>query len=403
MHIVIIGGGASGFFCALNIASLPPSAEITILEKSNKLLSKVRVSGGGRCNVTHAMFDAHELVKKYPRGEKELLSPFHKFSPASTIEWFKQRGVHLKAEADGRMFPANDSSETIIDCFLAEAEKLGVKIKMNTGVEMIAKLDNKFHLSTSSGVIISDFVVVASGGNTDETLKDSLRKLGHSFTASVPSLFTFNVPKHPINSLMGVSVPHAGIKIIGTKFFEEGPLLITHWGFSGPAVLRLSAWGARVLAACHYNFKFSINWLQGVSANDLYLALSQHKQRHQQKNVLYFNIELPKRLWKHLVNEQGIDDNTLWQSISKEQLQKLAKRICDDVYEANGKTTFKDEFVTCGGVHLKEIDFKTMQSKNAEGLYFVGEIIDVDGITGGFNFQNAWTTAFIAANSIAIA
>ncbi len=402
MHIVIIGGGAAGFFCAVNAAALLPDATITILEKSSKWLSKVRVSGGGRCNVTNAIFDIGELVKKYPRGEKELRSPFHRFSPASTIDWFQQRGINLKKEDDGRMFPITDSSETIITCFLNEAEKYGVDILLNTAVDEMELMAGKFNLITNRGVLPADAVVVASGGNTGGKLEDSLIKLGHTFSASVPSLFTFNVPNHPINKLMGVSVPNARVKIVNTKLSELGPLLITHWGFSGPVVLRLSAWGARHLAQCHYCFQFSINWLNEASAEDIYLALSKHKQQHQQKNILFYNFDLPKRLWKYLINECGLEDQLVWQNISKAQLQKLAARICNDTYQANGKTTFKDEFVTCGGINLKEIDFKTMESKLVKGLFFAGEIIDVDGITGGFNFQNAWTTAWIAANSIAI-
>jgi predicted Rossmann fold flavoprotein len=401
MRTVIIGGGAAGFFCALNLADLKKDEEIIILEKSSKLLSKVKISGGGRCNVTHGLFDIKSLVKKYPRGEKELLGPFHQFSPASVIEWFRTRGVKLKTEADGRMFPETDSSETIIDCFMTEAEKLGVQIQMNCIVQDIVVSDNKFELVTSNGILICDHVVIATGGNTDELFKKTLTKFGHSFTTAVPSLFTFNVPNHPINSLMGVSVPNALVKLNESKLKEEGPLLITHWGFSGPAVLRLSAWGARHLAACNYRFKFTINWLNGNTTEEIYASLSNYKQGNQKKSILNFQLDLPKRLWRYMVMACEIDENALWQNVSKQQLQKLSRHITNDEYEAQGKTTYKEEFVTCGGVNLKEIDFKTMESKMIPGLYFAGEIIDVDGITGGFNFQNAWTTGWIAANSIA--
>lgn len=400
MQIVIIGGGASGFFCAINIAQRHPNVDVTILEKSSKLLSKVRISGGGRCNVTNNLPDPKELTKRYPRGGKEMLGPFHQFSITSTIEWFKDKGVALKAEADGRMFPVTDSSETIIECFTSAAESLGIDIQMNINVTGISPNIEGFQLSTNKGSIAANYVVVATGGNTDKEFKETLMKLGHTLSPAVPSLFTFNVPNHPINQLMGVSVPNAIIKISNSKLKEEGPLLITHWGFSGPAVLRLSAWGAKHLAQCNYNFNFTINWNGEYKAEDLLLDFLYFKQQHQQKNVLSATFNLPKRLWAYLIDKCGIMENSVWQNISKSQLQKLAQTICHDSYDARGKTTYKEEFVTCGGVNLKEIDFKTLQSKMLPRLYFAGEVIDVDGITGGFNFQNAWTTGWIAANSI---
>ncbi len=402
MDIAIIGGGASGFFCALNIAMQRPDAQITIFERTSTLLGKVRISGGGRCNVTHSLFDARDLVKKYPRGAREMLSPFIKFNPENTIEWFRQRGVTLKTEPDGRMFPVTDSSETIIDCFLREAEKLGIQILMNAGITEIKKTEHAFELYTNTQRYRCDAVVVAAGGNIAEDLKKTLLEMGHTFVPSVPSLFTFNVPKHPINSLMGVSVPMATVKIAGTKLVEEGPILITHWGFSGPAILRLSAWGARHLASVNYEFKFIINWIHGSTPDYIFQELSNYKQWHQQANILNSPIDIPKRLWKFFVNDTGIDDHTIWQAVPKHLLQKLARRVSVDEYDARGKTTYKDEFVTAGGIQLKELDFKTMESKMVPGLYFTGEIIDVDGITGGFNFQNAWTTAWLAANSLAI-
>jgi predicted Rossmann fold flavoprotein len=401
MHVVVIGGGAAGFFCALNFARLRPDAQVTILERSSKLLSKVRISGGGRSNLTHALFDAKELTKRYPRGARELLSPFHRYAPENVITWFRQRGVSLKTEEDGRMFPVTDSSQTIIDCFMQEADKLHVVIKMNMGVKAITPSGNSYALETTTGDIIADHVVVAAGGNTDEGFRNMLGKLGHSFTPSVPSLFTFNVPGNPVTQLMGVSVTDARIKITGTKLEERGPCLITHWGFSGPAILRLSAWGARVLAEHNYHFHFTINWLGEESQEVFFEILQQFKKKHPQKNILAFDSGLPKRLWKYLAYSCLGSETLSFQEISAKQLQALAGMVCNNLYEARGKTTYKEEFVTCGGINLKEIDFKTMQSKKVPGLYFAGEIIDVDGITGGFNFQNAWTTAWIAANAMA--
>jgi predicted Rossmann fold flavoprotein len=398
-RIAVIGGGAAGFFTALNIEAKEP-AEITIYEKTGKLLSKVRISGGGRCNVTNQVSEPSELVKNYPRGRRELLGPFHGFSSAETIEWFKNKGVRLKTEPDGRIFPVTDSSETIIDCFLDLALKKRIKILQATEIRDIKKTGSGFLLETNQGIFNADFVVLSSGGNTGEALQNSLMNFGHHIQPSVPSLFTFNIPAHPAKKLMGLSVADASVRIHGTKLEENGPVLITHWGFSGPAILKLSAWGARILAGMNYKFEFSIAWTGERRVDEILTRLAAYREKNQQKKLLSNPLELPKRLWEYILETSGLNTESPWQSLSKQSLRKVAERICSDTYKANGKTIFKEEFVTCGGIDLKEIDFKTMQSRLVEGLYFAGEVIDIDGVTGGFNFQSAWTTAWIAASDI---
>ncbi|MES2592789.1 MAG: NAD(P)/FAD-dependent oxidoreductase [Bacteroidota bacterium] len=405
INVVVIGGGAAGFFAAINCAQLHPNSTVTLLEKSSKLLSKVRVSGGGRCNVTHACFDNSLLIKNYPRGEKELRNAFSRFSATDTVTWFEKRGVKLKTELDGRMFPVTDNSETIINCLVQEAEKAGVKIKLNVDITEITKPENgPFVLKANGGGAFEcDRLIVATGGNPKDAAYDWLRKLGHTIIKPVPSLFTFNIPNNPITQLMGVSVPNAKVRINGTKLETEGPLLITHWGLSGPAVLKASAWGARQLSELNYNFNTLINWLPKLTEEKVRIEFANIRSEHPAKLVVNnCPLELPKRLWEYLVNKAGISENTRWADLPKKTTNILINSIIHDEYKIVGKTTFKEEFVTCGGISLKEVDFSTMQSKIIPGLYFAGEIMDVDGITGGFNFQNAWSSGWIAANSIGL-
>ena len=401
--IIVIGGGAAGFFAAINCAQRNKNYSVTILEKSSKLLSKVRVSGGGRCNVTHACFENSLLTKNYPRGEKELQNVFSRFSTMNTIKWFEERNVQLKTEDDGRMFPVSNNSETIVNCLVQEAEKLGVKIKLNVSVEEIIKnTTNTFTLKASGGGNFEcDALIIATGGNAKETAYEWLKKLRHTINKPVPSLFTFNVPNNPITELMGISVPQAKIRIAGTKLETTGPLLITHWGFSGPAILKTSAWGARILNNLNYDYAALISWLPKYTEEKLRIELNIQRTENSSKLIINTPLfELPKRLWEHLVKKSNISEKTRWADLSKKQLNVFTTILIADEYKVQGKTTYKDEFVTCGGIALKEIDLTTMQSKIVPHLFFAGEVIDVDGITGGFNFQNAWSTAWIASQNV---
>lgn len=404
-NVIVIGGGAAGFFAAINCADLHSNYKITILEKSNKLLSKVRVSGGGRCNVTHACFDNNLLIKNYPRGEKELRNVFSRFTTTDTINWFLKRGVELKTEADGRMFPVSNSSESIVHCLLSEAEKLGITIKQGVDISEI-KVTEKggfVLIVNGGGQFECDKLVIATGGNSKETAYDWFKKIGHSIQKPVPSLFTFNIPNNDIVQLMGVAVQESRVKIAGTKLLTEGPLLITHWGLSGPAILKASAWGARQLAEMNYHFTALITWLPKHTEEKLRIELTAHKEEYSSK-LAQTNIpdviELPKRLWEFLMKKSGVSNELRWADVSKKQLNILVNLLLADEYKVQGKTTFKEEFVTCGGINLKEIDLTTMQSKIVPNLFFAGEVIDVDGITGGFNFQNAWSTGWLVANSM---
>lgn len=388
--LIVIGGGAAGFFAAITAKRLHPHAQVTLLEKSAVLLSKVRVSGGGRCNVTHSCFDPALLVKNYPRGEKELLGPFHRFQPSDTQKWFESRGVSLKTEKDGRMFPVTDSSSTIIDCLLKEAKELGVTVLLRQNISHIEKTPDGFQI----GSHFTKRLLLATGSSAQGHL--FAEQLGHTITPSVPSLFTFNVPNSPLKELSGIAVPLARPSLPIASLEYEGPLLITHFGFSGPAILKLSAWGARFLAEKHYQTELLINWLPHEDPLSTLLSL---KKKSPQKNLLTENpFQLPKNLWKALL---GPFTKNL-SEVSLQNLHTIAQKLQSDAYAINGKTTHKEEFVTCGGVHLKEVNFKTLQSKICPGLFFAGEILDIDGITGGFNFQNAWTTGFIAGSSIFI-
>ncbi len=396
--IIIIGGGAAGFFAALSCGSTYPDAEITILEKTSKLLSKVKISGGGRCNVTHACFSVGALAKHYPRGEKFLKQAFHHFMPQDTIQWFEQRGVTLKTEEDGRMFPVSDNSQTIIDCFLEEAHRFGIKIKTQQDVKQILKREEGGFLLkiNKSEDLLADKLIVASGSGTQLRHFDWLRALGHSIEPPVPSLFTFNMPKETITELMGVVAEPILAKIQSTKLAQSGPLLITHWGVSGPAILKLSAWGARLLQEVNYDFKVQINWLMDKNEEAIRQELLNFKEESSQKKIKNFPQTLPKRLWLFLLDKAQIDAEKEMQAISKAELNRLAATLSNDLYPVKGKTTFKEEFVTCGGLDLSQVNPKTMESKIVSDLFFAGEVLNIDGITGGFNFQAAWTTGYLA-------
>ncbi len=401
--LIVIGGGAAGFFCAVNAARMNPDLEVTIVEKSNQLLSKVKVSGGGRCNTTHACFEIPELVKKYPRGQQFLKKAFHHFNTKDSIQWFAERKVELVAEVDGRMFPITNNSQTIINCLLSEADKYAVKVLMQTDIKSIEKRDNTFILTTATHKeLISDDLCIACGGFPKESMFHWLTLLGHTIEPPVPSLFTFNMPGNKICSLMGLSVPMATVKIMGTKLLEQGPILITHWGMSGPAILKLSAWGARILANTSYQFTIMVNWLSSYTEQSL--RESWHDLRNElapQKMANKNPFGLPNRLWNYLLELSVIKEETRWADLPSKEQNKLIKNLTSGEFIVNGKTTFKEEFVTCGGITLNEIDPNTMQSKKIPHLYFAGEIMDIDGVTGGFNFQNAWTSGWIAAKAIA--
>ena len=429
-HLVVIGGGAAGFFCAVNAARMNPALQVTIIEKSSKLLSKVKVSGGGRCNVTHACFSISDIIKKYPRGGSFLKKAFHHFFTTDTVNWFKERGVILKTEADGRMFPVTDSSQTIIDCLMKEANKYGVEILMNREVKELAmgnlkcamvndelKIGNEQEAMEKKGfinskrpwgiifkddkTIESDYVCIACGGYPKIIQFNWFKNATHSIEEPVPSLFTFNMPGNAITALMGVVVENAAVKIVGTKLLEQGPLLITHWGISGPVVLKLSAWGARQLAICSWQFAIVINWIPQYNENTLREKMRQLRFEIATKKIVNRNpFALPNRLWEYLLQLSSIAAELRWADLPAKEQNKLIKNLCVHEFEVKGKTTFKEEFVTAGGVELNEIDCNTMQSKKLPGLFFAGEVLNIDGVTGGFNFQNAWTTGWIAAKAI---
>lgn len=401
--LIVIGGGAAGFFCAINAATLNPKLKVIIIEKNNQLLAKVKISGGGRCNTTHACFEIDELSKHYPRGERFLKKAFHWFNTNHTIQWFKERGVELKTEADGRMFPTTNSSQTIIDCLLKEVNNLGIEILMQTQVTALKKLDEVWQLDLQGKESLqAEFVCLATGGYPKLAQFDWLKNLGHNIQAPVPSLFTFNMPKNPITELMGVSVPKVLVKILDSKQQSQGPILITHWGLSGPAVLKLSAWGARFLAEKNYQFKITVNWVSNYNQETIKQALQQFRQQLSTQKIAIKNpFELPNRLWNYFLQQSGFNNEWRWADIPSKNMQLLANLLVNQVFEVNGKTTFKEEFVTCGGIDLTEVDVNTLQSKLHANLFFAGEVLDVDGITGGFNFQNAWTTGFLAAKCIA--
>lgn len=401
--LIVVGGGAAGFFSAVTAARLNPSLQVTLLEKSTKLLSKVTISGGGRCNVTHACSDRDVMSKQYPRGSHFVRKAFHEFFTNDTIRWFEERGVPLKTEKDGRMFPVSNRSQSVVDCLLREAATCRVDIRLHEGVSHLHASPGKFRVTTTAGTVHeADFVCIAAGGYPKPEQFGWLSETGHTIEPPVPSLFTFNIPGHPLTSLMGVSVENARIKIAGTREEQTGPLLITHWGLSGPAVLKLSAFTARELHARAYAFSVLINWLPDHSEQSFRERLVQVKQELGAQRVIGKNkFGLPSRLWEFLATASGAGETMRWADLPGAVLNRMVKQVCSCEMQVKGKTTFKEEFVTAGGIRLKEVDPHTMMSKRCAGLYFAGEVLDVDGVTGGYNFQHAWTSGYIAGKSIA--
>jgi predicted Rossmann fold flavoprotein len=398
--VVIIGGGAAGFFTAINAKELNPNLDVTILEKGKDVLQKVKISGGGRCNVTHACFEPKELTKFYPRGQKELLGPFHQFMTGDTFEWFENKGVPLKIESDNRVFPETNTSQAIIDCFQKEINRLNIKVLTSKGVTSFYKEAEKWIIQTKEEEFIADKLVIAAGSS--KKIWDISKELNHTIIPTVPSLFTFNIKDDRIKDLGGVSVPNATVKINGTKLENYGPLLITHWGMSGPAVLKLSAFGARILADKNYKYSVSINWLS-KSEEEITEELLNLKNINSRKQIGLKSPfqEIPRRLWERLIVVSKIRLQQNWADTNKTQLLALAQQLTKATFNADGKSTFKEEFVTAGGIDLKEINFKRFESKLHKNLFYVGEILNIDAVTGGFNFQNAWTGGWICANAIA--
>lgn len=401
--LIVIGGGAAGFFCAINAAQLNPALKILIVEKSTKLLSKVKVSGGGRCNVTHHCFEPTPLSRHYPRGQKELKKLFRSFHAKDTVDWFSGLGVKLKTEEDGRMFPVSDDSQSIIDCFLQQAHEFSIEIETGCEVEKIMIAENLFELSFRNGnVLLSKNVVIAIGGHNYTEPYNFIRELGHQVTPTIPSLFTFNDADKDFKDLMGVAVQDAEVKIAGTKFSERGPVLITHWGLSGPAVIRLSSWAAEYLHQLKYEFTALVNWTGNRSEDELRKLLINQKGEHgKQKIQTNAMFGLPSRLWEKLITLSEIEPMKIWAESSNKDINRLVEFLIRCPFRIKGKTTFKEEFVSCGGVDLKEISLETMESAKLPGLYFAGEVLNIDGETGGFNFQAAWTTGWLAAQNIA--
>lgn len=402
MKIAIIGGGAAGFFSALAAKRKFREAEVVIYEKSQKVLAKVKISGGGRCNVTNATFDNRELSKHYPRGENYLRKAFELFNARSTVEWFEKRGVKLKTYPDNCIFPQSNDSQTIIDCFLKEAIDLGIRIETGSNVRMIKKMECGFELQINDEFVKVNSLIVTIGGQPKRSGLTFIENLGHNIIEPVPSLFTFNMPENPIRELMGNVVEKTKVRIEGSKLIGSGPLLVTHWGMSGPAILQLSAWGARYLFDRNYEFAILVNWLDETSENELRSKIETIISEHGSKMIANLNpFPMTTRLWEHLLVRSEIPHDLRWKDIGKKHTNKIVNTLLNDRYEVRGKTTFKEEFVTAGGIDLKEVDFKTMQSRIVPRLFFAGEVLDIDGITGGFNFQAAWTTGFIAGLNVA--
>jgi predicted Rossmann fold flavoprotein len=402
-RIVIVGGGAAGFFAALACADAGFAGEIIILEKTSHFLSKVKISGGGRCNVTHACFNEREFATRYPRGDRALIAPLKRFQARDTVAWFEARGVKLKTESDGRMFPVTDSSQTVINCLLDAARARRVQLRTDCGVERAAKTSAGFELVLSTGETLAcDKLLLATGGCRTPALGQLAVSLGHTLEPPVPSLFTFHIATPWLRDLAGISVENAEVSVTGTKLRERGPLLVTHWGLSGPAILRLSAWGARALHQMDYRGTLRVNWLTNL--NDESLAKEFDARRQSQPARLVVNAPvapLPSRLWEQLVLAAGISRETRWSALSRPAQHKLIQTLLRGEFPVTGKSLNKDEFATCGGVKLSEVDFKTMESRLCSGLFFAGELLDIDGITGGFNFQAAWTTGWIAGHAMA--
>jgi len=400
MNIAVIGGGAAGFFAAISAKENYPDAEVTILEKSQKLLSKVKISGGGRCNVTNGCTSVGQLCQAYPRGGKKLKKIFHQFNTRHTIRWFESRGVPLFTQDDGRVFPQSQSSQSVIDCFLQEAKRLSITIELGKGVKNIRLANDRLALTfidKKLPQVVYDKVIVATGGSPTKAGLAWLEALGHTVKEPVPSLFTFNMPSEEITQLMGLVVENTLVSIQGTKLKSEGPLLITHWGMSGPAVLKLSAFGARVLNDLKYDCKVQINWINQPNHETVIDQLRLIAQKHPKKQLANSRpFALPERLWHYLLKKREVPEHRTWADLGKTVLNQLVSTLTNDVYAVKGKTTFKEEFVTCGGVRLPEVDLNTMRSKVCPNLYFAGEVLDIDAITGGYNFQAAWTSGFLA-------
>jgi len=418
-QIIVAGGGAAGFFAAIACAEANPACAVTIYEATAHLLAKVKVSGGGRCNVTHACFDPRELVRRYPRGSRELLGAFHRWQPRDTVEWFEQRGVALKTEADGRMFPVTDDSQTIVDCLLAAAAKAGVRVVLRTGLKTVERLDHNplaadqtsavgatrstFKVTLTTGeTVLGERLLLATGGNQSNAGFEIARRFGHAIEPPVPSLFTFHIEDPRLKELAGVSVEEAVTAVRGSGLKERGPLLVTHWGLSGPAILKLSAWGARELHDVDYRFTLLVNWAPQFNAETLRAELERAKVANPKKQLgTWCPVGLPLRLWEKLLVAAGLPLTTLWTTVSGTAMRALAAQVCAGEFAVTGKSMFKEEFVTCGGVRRGEIDFKTMESRLVPGLHFAGEVIDIDGVTGGFNFQAAWTGGWLAGRAMA--
>ena len=402
--IAIVGGGAAGFFAAITCAETNGANEVSIYERGPEFLTKVRISGGGRCNVTHACFDPRAMTERYPRGERALISPLHRFSANDTIAWFEARGVNLKTEADGRMFPVTDSSQTIIDCLVSAATRGGVRLFARKTVQAVERNANGFELRFDKGATAyCDRLLLATGGTRSNSGAQIAAALGHTLFPAVPSLFSFHVVDEWLRELPGISMADVEASVPGTPLRERGPLLITHQGVSGPAILRLSAWGARILHERDYEFTLRLNWLPSLSEEGIQRQLRALRETHPNRLVINSPIgELPARLWEQIALRAGIDRETRWTTLSRANANRLIAQLLRTEVTVNGKSLNKDEFVTCGGVKLSEVDFKTMQSRIVPGLYFAGELLDIDGITGGFNFQAAWTTGWIAGNAMAM-
>jgi predicted Rossmann fold flavoprotein len=402
-RIVIAGGGAAGFFAAITCAEADPSAEVVIYEATAHPLAKVRVSGGGRCNVTHACFEARDLVQRFPRGARELLGPFTRFGPHDTIAWFAARGVGLKTENDGRMFPTTDSSATIVDCLQHAAERAGVRLVTQCGIKNAEKTEPGFVLTLKTGETVeAQRVLIATGGNKGSSGLTIAQTLGHTIIPPVPSLFTFHIDDPRLRGLEGVSVLSASTTVKGTRLRANGPVLVTHWGLSGPGILRLSAWGARELHDMNYQFTLGLNWADPLTPQQVQAGLSAERAEHPRRQVATANpFNIPARLWERLLATAGIAANATWTHTSNDSLRALATQIASAEFAVTGKSMNKEEFVTCGGVKLSEVNFATMESRVCPGLYFAGEVLDLDGITGGFNFQSAWTTGWHAGKALA--
>lgn len=396
MKVLVVGGGAAGFFAALSVKEHHPDAEVVLLERSNKTLAKVKVSGGGRCNVTHRPYKISEFIQNYPRGSRFLKKVFSQFGPEETMEWFQKRGLMLHTEADGRMFPTTNRSQSVIDLLTQEAQRYEIKILLNTKLESLSVMDGRFIIHTNDQEVTADKVIIASGGSPKRQGLEWLEDLGHAIVDPVPSLFTFNLVNKEICELSGLSVERAMIRIQGSKVSAIGPLLITHWGMSGPAVLKCSAFGARILSNTAYEFHVQVNWLGDISENDLRSDSAWERIQSSQKRMVNQSFgDIPSRLWRFLLLRSGLGEDKRWCDVGSKQLNRLINTLTNDVYAVKGKSTFKEEFVTAGGVSLESVT-PSLESRSIKGLYFAGEVLDIDGVTGGFNFQAAWSTAWVA-------